>query len=559
MFFPFVIFLLSFWLARSVKQILFWVYLWQLKQYHVGRFLAHFKTENGKKLILQPLQIFKTFLFVAAFICALFFKGNYLLILSPLLFLLYFLESLLYFKKIFSGKTKNPKLTKKTGFLISISLLIFIVYPFIIWVISKNIFWFTLAILILDILLPVIVSIVILLFQPLADYYRLSLQKKAKEKIKNFKNLTIIAITGSYGKTSTKEYLTTILSSRFKVLSTKEHQNTEIGIPLCILNNLKPEHEIFIVEMGAYDKGTIKRICGFVKPEIGIITGVNAQHLSLFGSMENLLSAEGGRELLQSLPTDGLLVVNGENEYCMDLYKKADIRKVAYKLDEKVSSFVSSSARSYGRTKKTSDGQMKNIDIRKNFASFSINDVDFKVDVLGRHNVLNLLGAILVAKELGMSLKEIEKASQRITEKSSSFKVIKNKDGLFIINSTYSSNPDGVIADLEYLKLYSGRKIIVMPCLIELGGMAKEVHQKIGKKISEVCDLAIIATKEYYQDIKKAVEIGSLPKAVEIGSLPIFLIENPKEIVAKIKEFCQTGDVVLLEGRLPKEMIDLLE
>ncbi|MBU2539822.1 UDP-N-acetylmuramoyl-tripeptide--D-alanyl-D-alanine ligase [Patescibacteria group bacterium] len=544
MFFSFVPFLLSFWFVRSIKYILFWVYLWQLKQYHIGRFLAHFKTENGKTLIRQPLQIFKTFLFIIASICALFFQGNYLLILPPLLFLIYFLESLLYFRKIFSGKTKHPKLTKKTGFLILISLLVFITFPLLVWTITKDIFWFTLIVLALDILLPVVVSIVVLIFQPIADHYRLSLQKKAKEKLKNFKNLTIIAITGSYGKTSTKEYLTAILSSKFKVLSTKEHQNTELGIPLCILNELKPEHEIFIVEMGAYDKGTIKRICDFVKPEIGIVTGVNAQHLSLFGSIDNLLSAEGGWELLQSLPIDGLLVVNGENEYCMELYRKADVKKIAYRLDEKLSSFV-----------KTSDGQVKNIDIRKNFASFSIDDIDFKVDVLGRHNVLNLLGAILVSKELGMSLKEIEKASERITEKNSSFKVAKNKDGVFVINSTYSSNPDGVVADLEYLKLYSGnppsptgfgraRKIIVMPCLIELGDKAKEVHQKIGKKISEVCDLAIITTKEYYVEMKS-------PRA--------HLIERPQEIVAKIKEFTQAGDAVLLEGRLPKEIIDLLK
>jgi len=105
----------------------------------------------------------------------------------------------------------------------------------------KNIFWLSFAILVFDIILPLVVSIVVLLFQPLADYYRFSLQIKAKEKILAFSknNLTIIAITGSYGKTSTKEYLTKILSEKFNVLSTKEHRNTEVGIPLSILNDLK--------------------------------------------------------------------------------------------------------------------------------------------------------------------------------------------------------------------------------------------------------------------------------------------------------------------------------
>lgn len=532
--FAFAPFLLSFWFARSVKYILFWIYLWQLKQYHRGRFFDHFKTEKGKKLLFQPFQIFKIGLAVVSIVGFLFLSADYLLLLPLILFSIYLLESLLYFKGFFAKKVKSPVLTKKTVFLVIVVVLITLFYPFFIWLFIKDIFWFSFAVLIFDIFLPIIVSAIVVLFQPLADFHRLSLQKKAKEKISilSGKNLTIIAITGSYGKTSIKEYLTTILSSKFKVLSTKEHQNTEVGIPQIILNDLKPEHNVFIVEMGAYDKGTIKRICDFVRPEIGIVTGINAQHLSLFGSMENLLSAEGGRELLQSLPIDGLLIVNGENEYCLDLYKKADIRKIAYKLDGKL---------------------IKNIDIKKNFVSFSIDDVNFKVDVLGRHNILNLLAAILVAKELGMSLKEITEASEKITEKSSSFKVTKNKDGIFIINSTYSSNPDGVIADLEYLKIYPGKKIIIMPCLIELGKAAKEVHQKIGKKIAEVCNLAIITTKDYYQDIKESVIENSMP------SDNILLISDANLIVGKIKSLCDKNDVVLLECRLPKDLIEFFK
>lgn len=525
----FILFLFPFWLVRSVKQILFWIYLWQLKQYHKGRFLDHFKTQKGKKLILNPLQIIKVGLLVVSLVAFLIFPGDYLTLLILILFLLYFLESFLYFKSLFAKKVKNPVLTKKTIVLIVANFIFLYFYIFIFLSFIKDIFWFTFLLLLLDILLPLVVSTIVILFQPIADYYRLSLQRKAKEKISALKEkkLKIIAITGSYGKTSTKEFLTIILSSKFKVLSTPEHMNTEVGIPQLILKELSENYEIFIAELGAYDKGTIKRICGFLQPEIGIVTGVNEQHLALFGTMENLLSAEGGRELLECLPETGSLVVNGENNYCMDLYKKANIRKIVYSFDK-----------------------IKNPEIRKDSASFTIENIDFNINILGKHNVLNFLGAVLIAKEIGMTLEEILKASQKITSKESSLKIIKTKQGFIIIDSTYSSNPDGVIADLEYLKLYKGRKVIVMPCLIELGRAAKEVHQRIGKKITEVCDLAIITTKEYYQVLKKAVEIGSLP---------IFLIENPKEIVAKIKEFCQSGNVVLLEGRLPKEVIDLLK
>ncbi len=532
-------FILPFWLVRNTKNILFWVYLWQLKQYHRGRFFDHFRTEKGKKLLFQPFQIFKIGLVIVSIFSFLFLSAEYLLFLPLILFLIYFLESLLYFKGLFAKKTKYPVLTKKTVFLVIVIVLITLFYPFFVWLFVNNISWFSFVFLIFDIFLPLIVSAVVLLFQPLADFYRLSLQKKAKEKINKLKNITIIAITGSYGKTSTKEYLTTILSKKFKVLSTKEHQNTEIGIPQCILNDLKPEHKIFIVEMGAYDKGTIKRICDFVKPEIGIVTGVNEQHLALFKSMDSLLSAEGGRELLECLPKDGLIIVNGENKHCQDLYKEAKIRKLIYSFSEK------------------SDISVKNINIEKESVSFSAKTQDgetqdFKAKVFGKHNILNLLASILVAKELGVSLKEIAQASEKITTKQFSFKIMRNSRGLNIIDSTYSANPDGVIADLDYLKIYPGKKIIIMPCLIELGKAAKEIHYRIGKKIAEVCDLAIITSKECFEFIKE----GAVKNGFKEDN--IVFISDANLILGKTKSFCGSNDTILLEGRLSEPVINKL-
>ncbi|GAI48689.1 unnamed protein product, partial [marine sediment metagenome] len=138
-----------------------------------------------------------------------------------------------------------------------------------------------------------------------------------------FKNLLVVGITGSYGKTSTKEFLATVLSKRFNVLKTKEHQNSEIGISRCILNELKPEHKVFIVEMGAYGKGGIKLLCDIAKPKIGILTGMNEQHLALFGSQENIIKTK--YELIENLPSDGMAIFNGNNKYCSELYGKTNI------------------------------------------------------------------------------------------------------------------------------------------------------------------------------------------------------------------------------------------
>ena len=144
----------------------------------------------------------------------------------------------------------------------------------------------------------ILIPLLILSFQIPSALWRKNLINKAKQKRLKFKNLLVIGITGSYGKTSTKEFLATILSEKYKVLKTKEHQNSEVGVSQCILNDLKPEHEIFVCEMAAYNRGGIKLLCDIVKPKIGILTGINEQHMATFGSQENIIKTK--YELIES-------------------------------------------------------------------------------------------------------------------------------------------------------------------------------------------------------------------------------------------------------------------
>jgi len=322
--------LFTLWFIRETKAILFWLYLWQLKEYHIGRFLDHFQTEKGRQLLLNKLVFLKIFLLLLSL--ALSYDNwpiqvDYLidLLLLSLIFILfglYFLESFKVFKDFLEKTIKKPVWTKKSLFLTSISLIpviaLFLVLLF------GNIDTFS-AMLAFDILTPAIVSVIVLFFQPFAVLGRNQIIKKASEKRAQFQNLLVIGITGSYGKTSTKEFLATILSERFKVLKTAEHQNSEVGISQCILNDLKPEHEIFICEMGAYNRGGIKLLCDIAKPKIGILTGINEQHMAIFGSQKNIV--KGKYELIESLPEDGLAIFNGDNEYCFELYKRTLIKK----------------------------------------------------------------------------------------------------------------------------------------------------------------------------------------------------------------------------------------
>ena len=316
---------------------------------------------------------------------------------------------------------------------------------------------------------------------------------------------------------------------KFHVLKTKEHRNSEVGISQTILEELKPEHEVFVCEMGAYNKGGIRLLARIAKPQIAILTGVNEQHLATFGSMENLLSAEGGKELIDALPQDGFAIFNGSNAYAKDLYEHTSIqRKVLC-----------------GR-----DVFAENLKVEKDRFFFELvyeNDrAPIRANILGGYNMENLLLAIAAAKELGMSLQEISQAIATVPQDVGAMKLRKGMNSIDIIDSTYSANPDGVIAALEHLKLWNGKKILVMPCLIELGRASKEVHYRIGEKIAEICDLAIITTWDRFEDIKEAAHEK------------VVFMENPNNIIGKIRSLCAEGDVVLLEGRVPPTVLSAL-
>jgi len=519
-----------FWFVRETKSILFWLYLWQLKEYHIGRFLDHFRTSKGKELLFNKilfLKIFLVFLFLFLAFLPAFPQGippgrldtfiDILLIFSiSALLILYFFESVKAFKDFFQRKLKKPIWTKKTVFLTLIALMVELLLFSA--VISGRLDIG--ALLVFDIFTPLIVSAIVLIFQPIAVFGRNQIIRKAKEKREEFKNLLVIGITGSYGKTSTKEFLDTILSEKFRVLKTKEHQNSEVGVSLCILNDLKPEHEIFICEMGAYNRGGIKLLSDIAKPKIGILTGINEQHLATFGSQENIIKTK--YELIENLPEDGIAFFNAQNNYCLELYEKTKLKKKLYGQEAKFP---------------------------------------------GEENIL---GAMAVAKELGMTEEEVSRVVKKIENKFGGIQLKKGVNGLNIIDATYSANPAGVIAHLEYLKTFSGKKVIIMPCLIELGQASKEVHKRIGKKIGEICDLAIITTKERFKEIRtSALRLenldSSLRSELKEGTMEkrikeenILFLENPKEIFGKIKIFCHFNDIVLLESRVPRQLIKQL-
>ena len=501
----FLIFISIFWLVVFVKKLLFWVYLWQLKEYHIGRFRDHFRTYKGKRLILSWWLFLKLFVLLGIYLSARLVWTEVKINLVYLAVLIFFIEGTLFLKSVHQGTAKKPVVTRKTAVILTTGFSLGALVIFSLFILEFSLTKFVFPLLLLDALAMIFFSALVLAYQPIAVILRNRLIKAAKRKRAGFKKLLVIGVTGSYGKTSTKEYLAAILSVKFNVLKTKEHQNSEVGISQCVLDELSQDHEIFIVEMGAYNRGGIKLLCDIVRPKIGVLTGIDEQHMATFGSQENIIKTK--YELIESLPNDGTAFFNGNNQYCRDLFEKTHIRK-----------------KLYGEN-----------------APSSLEE--------------NLAGAVAVAEFLGMTSEAIERGVQKI-KLSQANRVKKGANGIEIIDSTYSANPSGVIADLDYLKKWSGRKILVMPCLIELGQASQEVHLRIGKKIGEVCDLAIITTKDRFKEIQEGAKmIEARPQS---NKAEVLFLERADEIAEKIKSFAKPGDVVLLESRVPNQVINLL-
>ncbi len=415
--------------------------------------------------------IIAVILFLSYFI---FFK-NYSLIFQYLVLAFFAFAVLGIIKEVKNRSLKRPKLTLKIILVFSIMVIFYILLfaayriPAFAGMTKIEVVEMIELLLFIIIINPLTISLIVLIIEPIFYFQKKRIIKRAAEKMRGLKKVKVIGITGSYGKTSTKEFLYSILSQKYKVVKTEGNNNTNIGVAYTVLNKVNDEYDYFICEMGAYKIGEIKEMCEIVKPKIGILTGINEQHIGLFGSQENIIKAKF--ELIEALPEDGLAIVN---EKC-----KNQNGKLQFKV-KNISYFTPS--------------DMKNIKVYQEFAEFEYKNKKLKLNLLGKHYIENVLSAIITAERLGMSLEEIKNAVEKIRPNEFMMRKSEGLNNSIFIDDSYSANPDGVLAALDYLdEAYSGyKKIIVFPGIIELGKERDKIHKILYDRISEVCDIAYI-------------------------------------------------------------------
>lgn len=387
-------------------------------------------------------------------------------------------------------------------------------------------------ILIMIIVVPINVYIANIINYPIEKMVHKRYKLLAKRKIQKMSNLKVIGLTGSYGKTSTKHFLYTILKEKYNCLMTPESYNTPMGICKVIRENLNDSHEVFIVEMGARRPGEIKEICQIVNPMGGIITSIGAQHLETFKSVEKV--ADTKFELIYALPTDGIAVLNGDNEYCVNNIHK-----------------VKTSVITYGIDNKDVDIHAENIHYSSMGTTFDIHDktgivMQCSTIVLGKHNIYNILAAVCMAHEIGLDYDAIGKGIGKIEAVEHRLQIVPTVNGLIVIDDTFNSNPIGSKAALEVISTFGdGNKIIITPGMIELGKKESHYNKEFGKNIANVCQYAILVGAKRTKAITDGLEEVNFPKN------RIIIVNNLDEATQKLGGIAKPGDVVLFENDLP--------
>ncbi|MEK9151476.1 MAG: UDP-N-acetylmuramoyl-tripeptide--D-alanyl-D-alanine ligase [Patescibacteria group bacterium] len=281
----------------------------------------------------------------------------------------------------------------------------------------------------------------------------------------------VIGITGSYGKTSTKEILAAILERGFPVIKTPENINTDIGIADFVIRHATEfaEDKIFIVEMGAHKKGEIRSICKMVHPEYSILIGINEAHLERFGSLENIIS--GKFEL--PLSTRKLAILNCDDENVRQHYQE----------------FVKV------KTICVTEADAQDVSAKDDFQGFQFDwqGMRFETALLARHNITLILLAATLAQELGLPLPKIRDAVKEIKPIPHRLEPICNPaTDIMVIDDSYNGNINGVISGIGLLGRAKGRKVVLTPGLVELGTESKRAHRRIGELYAQKADLVLL-------------------------------------------------------------------
>lgn len=386
-----------------------------------------------------------------------------------------------------------------------------------------------LLLLLLFVLQPLLILLTNLINHPIEQRINQRYIDDAARILRGMPNLKIIGVTGSYGKTSVKYFLNTLLSAQYNVLCTPGNFNTTLGVVRTIREHMKPFHEIFICEMGARQVGDIKEICDLVHPDYGIITSIGPQHLQSFHTIENIIATKF--ELADAVPDTGKVFLNYDNAYIRE-----------HKLEKTVVS--------YGTEGENVDFLAYDIEVSSRGSSFKMKDesgevYEFHTKLVGSHNVQDIAGAIAVAHTLGLSMEKLLYPVRQLESVPHRLQLIRQGDRI-ILDDAYNSNKSGFEAALDTLAMFKELRILMTPGMVELGEKQYDENKEVGLYAADKCDYAVLVGKEQTKPIQDGLlEAGFAPNKM-------ILVDDLQEAFRMVNAIPgERQKVILIENDLP--------
>ncbi|MEO6729439.1 MAG: UDP-N-acetylmuramoyl-tripeptide--D-alanyl-D-alanine ligase [Candidatus Dojkabacteria bacterium] len=368
---------------------------------------------------------------------------------------------------------------------------------------------------------------------PIESFQKNKIINQAKKKFKQLKTknqkLKTIGITGSFGKTTMKETLSTILSEKFNVVATPENINTPLGLARVILNNLNEDTEVFVVEMGEYVKGDVDALCQITPPDMSVITGINEAHLERYGTMENAIETKF--EIVENTPDGGLVVLNGMDKLTVDNYERfSKNKKVEWYNDKNLKFKILNS-------KLDTEKLTRRLEIQTPGGILNA-----QTSIIAEYIGGNVIASMIVGTELGMSEAQIKLGVTQLKPAPHRLEVRRTGD-ITIIDDTYNGNSDGIKAGIALLSQFKdNRKVYVTPGLVETGEMKEEIHIEIGKQLAKVADVVILTENSATPFIAEGLKNNGFNKD------NIVWYKTSKETYSKLRDNLKAGDVVLMQN-----------
>lgn len=387
------------------------------------------------------------------------------------------------------------------------------------------------------IFLPLIVAFAGLLAWPIEKAISECYFRDARRKLLDNPKLIRIGITGSYGKTSVKHILGTILSEKYPTLITPASYNTPMGVTRTIREKLTPSYQIFVGEMGARHVGDIKEMCRLVHPTIGIVTSVGPQHLETFKTIERV--AKTKYELIEGLPQkDSHAYFYDDGSFCKEMYDKTTKAK-------------SLCAKDCDKA----DVWFSDVSVSEQGSSFMLHvkgkgSIPCQTKLLGGHNIQNIVLAAAVASDLNLTLKQISHGIAKLQPVKHRLELLSNPGGFTIINDAFNSNPIGAKAALEVLKGFPSRRIIITPGMVELGAEEAYYNKQFGREMFGCADIAIIVGKNRAKPIIEGLKEAGFAEDC------IYQVESLDESTRILNSIVLPTDTVLYENDLPDNYQD---